>query len=85
MPIGLLLGQPEKFDTCPDEDVEKQKQKIEYAYAYVREFTGNYVQRQREQNDLRVQEKSFNIGDWVWYLYPRRQTGRSPKWSCVYT
>ena len=49
MPIDLVLGRPERFETRLDEYVENQRQKMEDAYAYVREFTGVYVQRQRER------------------------------------
>jgi len=31
-----------------------------------------------------VKELTFNVGDWVWYFYPRRYVQRSPKWSKNY-
>ena len=30
--------------------------------------------------ELRVRKQAIKPGAWVWYYYPRRWTGRSPKW-----
>jgi hypothetical protein len=33
---------------------------------------------------MRVKETKFKVGDWVWYWYPRRYQGKSPKWQKNY-
>jgi len=33
---------------------------------------------------MKVKSKQFEVGQWVWYYYPRRYTNRSPKWSKFY-
>ena len=39
--------------------------------------------RKREY-DAKVKTKQFEIGQWVWYYYPRRYSNRSPKWNKTY-
>ena len=34
---------------------------------------------------MKLNPHTFRPGDWVWYFYPRRRTGRSPKWERLYT
>ena len=34
---------------------------------------------------MKVKKSEFNIGDWIWYYYPRKYEGRSPKWQKLYT
>jgi len=40
--------------------------------------------RRNEEYDLKVIPRSFEIGEKVWYLYPRRYTAKSPKWHRHY-
>ena len=39
--------------------------------------------RKREY-DAKVKPRQFEIGQWVWYYYPRRYSYRSPKWNKIY-
>ena len=41
--------------------------------------------RRKHAYDLRVREKTFVQGNWVWYYCPRRFKGRSPKWQRLYS
>ena len=50
-----------------------------------RESLGKAAERRKRGYDLRVREKEFHEGQWVWYFYPRRVKGRSPKWQRLYT
>jgi len=42
------------------------------------------AERRKNEYDIKVKERTFNVGDWVWYFYPRRYTQRSPKWNKNY-
>ena len=37
-----------------------------------------------ETYDVRVRPEEFGVGNRVWYRYPRRYIGRSPKWQKSY-
>ena len=34
--------------------------------------------------DRRFLQRRFSVGTWVWYYYPRRYVGRTPKYSKIY-
>ena len=71
--------------TDPETFVERQKELIRKAHELVRDLTKRYVTIQKRRYDLRVRPKEFSSGDWVYYLYPRKRIGRSPKWTRMYT
>ena len=54
-------------------------------YATARECLGNSVQRNKRRYDLRSKPQEYQRGMWVWYYYPRRYMGRSPKWQRLFT
>ena len=58
---------------------------MQKCYEDVRTFTGRVAAKQKTRYDLRVRERRFAVGDWVWYWYPRKRARRSPKWSRFYT
>lgn len=33
---------------------------------------------------MKVNHTEFRQHDWVWYFYPRKRTGKSPKWQRLY-
>ena len=84
-PVDLTLTTEVIEEQCPAEYVVRQRKLIQEAYEYVRDFSGKMATQQKRRYDLRVREKKFQVGDWVWYLYPRRRVGRSPKWASAYT
>ena len=89
-PVDLVLG-PIFEDTegsnnrTYDEYVDDQLCVYQEAHRLAREHLGTAAERRKVGYDLRVKSKSFQKGDWVWYLYPRRYQQRSPKWSKQYT
>ena len=84
-PVDLTLTTEVIDDQSPAEYVVRQRRRIQEAYEYVREFSGKMAMQQKRRYDLRVKPKKFERGDWVWYLYPRRRVGKSPKWASLYT
>ena len=86
-PIDLLYGCPENdehFNSAHD-FIAKRQCEIRRRYADVREKTKKAAERQKKFYDLRLHIQSFKPGDSVWYFYPRRRMGRSPKWQKWYT
>jgi len=80
-PVDLVLG-PLLGGT---EYVEDQLCVYQESHRLAREHFGTAAERRTVEYDLRVKSKSFQKGDWVWYLYPRRYQQRSPKWCKQYT
>ena len=86
-PIDLLLGPApgeEQHYFSTDEYVAELQQMQRQSYAVAREHLGVAAERRKDAYDIRVKPAKFAVGQWVWYLYPRRYTGRSPKWSSCY-
>ena len=51
----------------------------------MREHLGQAASRRKEQYDSKVKRCEFVPGQLVWYFYPRRKQGLSPKWQNYYT
>ena len=85
MPIDLTMGVVEMTPSSPEDFVEQQAELFREAYELVRSNTKAYVTLQKRRYDLKVKPKQFHEGDWVYYLYPRKRVGRSPKWTRMYT
>ena len=54
-------------------------------YAAVRQHLGVAADRRKDYYDRKVKPTACDEGDWVWYLYPRRRVGLSPKWQLCHT
>jgi transposase InsO family protein len=88
MPVDIVWGIPEgnrEITQPADEYVEKIKNDMEGAYELARKQLQVAAERRKATYDIRVKRTEFGIGDWVWYYYPRRYQGRSPKWQKLYT
>ena len=83
-PIDFILGDGQVEEADVEGYVDTCRLQTSEAYAQVREHTGRYALVQKRRYDMRVRPCSFKIGDFVWYLNPRRYVGRSPKWSRNY-
>lgn len=68
-----------------DSYVERVAERTRDAYRLVRDHLSAAAERRKEAYDTKVRSVEFRTGDWVWYYYPRRRRGRSPKWSSYYT
>ena len=87
-PIDLVLAvedEPEEIGTSPDQFVNDLLQRQRRGHKLAREHLGQAAERRKKEYDLHVRSQSFTVGDWVYYYYPRRYKGRSPKWSKMYT
>jgi transposase InsO family protein len=87
MPLDLVMGLPTN-EANPAEDtneyIAKLKEHADKAYEYARKHLQVAAERRKTDYDIRVKEQKFCVGDWVWYYYPRRFKGKSPKWQKHY-
>jgi predicted aspartyl protease/transposase InsO family protein len=89
-PADLVLPDPDAsgiHESCInlDQYASDLRNRTETAYRLVREHLGVAANRRKETYDQRVTEKSFQPGDRVWFYYPRKRKGLSPKWASYYT
>jgi hypothetical protein len=87
-PVDLILAvgdEPPEIGSSPDTFVQELLDRQRKAYDLVRQHLGQAAERRKREYDLRVKHRDFHVNQWVWYLYPRRYKGRSPKWSRQYT
>jgi len=54
------------------------------SHQIAREHLGTAADRRKQEYDLKVKPRSFQVGEKVWYLYPRRYAAKSPKWQKHY-
>jgi hypothetical protein len=88
MPLDLVVGLPAEErapDSTTEELVAEMQKKAEQAYEVAREKLRDAALRRKAAYDIRVKNQKFNVGDWVWYWYPRRFRAKSPKWQKNYT
>jgi len=88
MPVDVVLGRPQEDrpeERTSEEFVSDLASRLESAFRIAREGLQMAAERRKKAYDLRVRQKSFKKGDWVWYYYPRRYQRRSPKWQRMYT
>ena len=88
MPLDLIMELPSEASShglSTDEYVARMRQDAEKSYAMAREHLRVAAERRKATYDIRVKEVAFTVGDWVWYWYPRRYQGKSPKWQKSYT
>jgi len=55
------------------------------AFDFVREHASNNIQRMKRYYDARVKPREFNVGDFVYYHYPRNFKGKFRKWQRFYS
>ena len=88
-PIDLVLAvgkdEPEDVGTSPDSYVAELLERQRMAHDLARQHLGRAAERRKREYDFRVRSQQFSRHEWVWYFYPRKFRGRSPKWSRNYT
>ena len=86
LPIDLVYGAPESGPLYQsDEDfVARRQQLFRESYRLVRDSLQRSAERRKQRYDLRVKGRHFAVGDKVYYFYPRRRMGVSPKWQQFY-
>jgi len=86
-PIDVVLGPPpvdEETFSSADEFVAQMQPMQHESYALAREHLGAAAERRKDAYDIKTKPARFEVGQWVWYIYPRRYVGRSPKWNKCY-
>ena len=87
MPADLALCEP---DFLPSEEnnlpeyVLSQQEQFRKAYKIARDTLKERAQRRKSHYDAGVHPSKFEIGQKVWYFYPRRYVKRSRKWQFAY-
>jgi len=88
MPLDILMGLPSEesslFNSLHGYLVNLQED-ISYSYAVARHKLQNCALRRKKYYDVRVREKQFKVGDWVYYYYPCHYRSKSPKWQKAHT
>jgi len=70
--------------TSYDEYVAEFEERTRNAYGTVRERLRRAAERRKARYAVGLRGCPVEAGDWVWYYYPRRYVGKSPKWQRVY-
>ena len=87
-PADLILPDPNdptnSTGNTVEPYVENVRETMKRAYQTVREHLAVAAQRRKESYDTKVNDHAFEVGEKVWYFYPRRKEGRSPKWAKYY-
>ena len=87
LPIDLVCGIPalEKVSYADQSEfVEERRDMLNRAFCIVRQHLKTSVDRNKKYYDSKVKPNKFNRGDWIYYYYPRKYAGRSPKWQKLY-
>ena len=83
-PIDLAT-QPTPPGFLVEDYVDEVERSIRYSHQLARECLRAQTNRRKKYYDLKVNAKSYQRNDWVWYYFPRRYTGKSPKWQRQFT
>jgi hypothetical protein len=83
LPIDLMT-QPPPDESSIEDFVDQVAFNIQYAHQCARDTLKTQTLRRKRLYDMRVNSTSFQRHDWVWYYYPRRYSGKSPKWQRFY-
>jgi len=87
-PIDVVLGEvtgEEEHYLSEDDYVAETQRRLRGAHQLAREHLNAAAERRKDDYDIKAKKATFDVGDSVWYFYPRRYTQKSPKWSKNYT
>ena len=88
LPLDLAFGSAEeerKAQRSYNEFVQQRQDTMRESFEVARQHLGTAAERSKHYYDLRVRPRALSRGQWVWYYYPRRISGRSPKWQKMST
>jgi hypothetical protein len=80
-----LVTQPLPAEFNVEDYVDEVEKNIRYSHQLARECLRKATNRRKKYYDLKVNSTTYQKNDWVWYYYPRRYSGKSPKWQRHYT
>ena len=87
LPVDLVfseMSQPPEEGSISDFATEvRERQQADFKM--VREHLGQAAKRRKDRYDDNVHFRVFQPGQLVWYFYPRKRKGLSPKWQNFYT
>ena len=86
-PIDIVCGPPESerihYENASD-FVEKRQRMMEGAFRLVRQALKTSTERNKKYYDMKVRPNAFDIGQFVYFYYPRKFAKRSTKWQRLY-
>ena len=88
LPVDLLFECPAVIDAAPrstNEFVAELVDRMTDHFEAVRKSLGRAAECRKNQYDVKVKAATFAVGDQVYYWYPRRYQGRSPKLQSLCT
>jgi len=83
--IDLLMAKPEgdenlNYHEYANTVIERMRDAIQL----VQQHQGAQVERMKRYYNVGVKPRTFRVNDFVYYYYPRKYVGRTPKWTRVY-
>jgi hypothetical protein len=84
-PLDVIIKTPLDTQTPSDEYVDRQQNLLRNAYWMVRDHLNAAMLTNKRYYDESVHKHVYSVGEWVWYYKPRLQSGKSPKWSRLYS
>jgi len=87
MPIDVVMGLPPEEMNQPitaHDYLDKLHSNAADAYRLAREKLRASAERRKRHYDVKVKSEQFEVGDWVYYYYPRRFQSKSAKWQRSY-
>lgn len=84
-PLDILIETPhEDAPSDTNKYADLLVDRLKESFKLVRKCTRSQVERMKQHYNSRVKSKTFAVGDLVWYYYPRKYKGRTPKWMRYY-
>jgi len=88
LPVDLIWGslpQPPVFQTYDQYVAHRTATQIAN-FTTVRDHLGKAAVKRKSHYDAGlVAAENISVNDKVWYYYPRKYTGKCPKWQCMFT
>jgi len=72
--LSPVQGQSEQFDSVDDYVFDLQSKLLE-AHRLARSHLHVAAESRKETYDIKVKRTTFGVGQWVWYLIPRKLVG----------
>ena len=85
-PLDIVLGTLNDDNNYNNycEFVNEQRTKLTQAYELARKQLGSVAVKSTERYNLKLHPKEYNVGDFVYFYYPRKYANRSPKLQRLY-
>jgi transposase InsO family protein len=84
-PLDLLTEVPaESVPADVHEYALTLAEQLRYAFNFVQEHANTRIERMKKAYDAHVRQKTFNLGQLVYYYYPRARKSKYHKWQLNY-